>query len=390
MIQHGTLYDFNKLKIAQHELLEEEEPIKINKCASMTITVNGVPLKCDHKQRIYIPEHYICSFIQDIHKKLSHASSKKLYEGIKKYFTAKRMKNQISEIISGCLKCQLNKNNNKKYGRICGNLEAQEFNETIAVDLLGPFETKLFLTINKANKFYILNMIDCYSRYVEIALVTSISTDEIIGKFTKMWLEKHGKPKRILSDQGRQFVSKEFDNFLKSKNITLVKKSAYNPTGNGKCERINSNILAIMRIYKGESLSSVLEKIKINLNQTFQRSIGTSPETLVYRRDVFNYKNQEIEINLNEINKINEKSTKQNDRKMNKQRITGFEYKISDKVFVKTIRTEKLDPVWFGPIDVEGVDESKNRVLVKVNRRWKWINIKRVRPWKKGQDVVPF
>ena len=50
---------------------------------------------------------------------------------------------------------------------------------------------------------------------------------------------RHGFPEEIVSDNGRQFVSQEFEQFLRSKNIKHVRSSLYYPRSNRKVERFH-------------------------------------------------------------------------------------------------------------------------------------------------------
>lgn len=63
-----------------------------------------------------------------------------------------------------------------------------------------------------------------------------------------------------------------------------IYSSANNPTSNGISERINKIIKEGLRIYKGENITIVMGKIILGLNIFYNKTIGTSPYELVYKK----------------------------------------------------------------------------------------------------------
>ena len=96
-----------------------------------------------------------------------------------------------------------------------------------AVDIVGPIESK-----------YLVTYIDYYSSYPEVAITRDITSKNIICILMNIF-SRHGFPEEIVSDNGRQFVSQEFEQFLRSKNIKHVRSSPYYPRSNGKIERFH-------------------------------------------------------------------------------------------------------------------------------------------------------
>ena len=67
-----------------------------------------------------------------------------------------------------------------------------------------------------------------------------------------------GFPDAILSDQGTQFESNDFKNFLLKFKINKLRTNSYHPQGNGICERFNGTFKKTMLSYltaKGASMS---------------------------------------------------------------------------------------------------------------------------------------
>ena len=72
-----------------------------------------------------------------------------------------------------------------------------------AVDIVGPIESK-----------YLVTYIDYYSIYPEVAITRDITSKNIICILMNIF-SRHGFPEEIVSDNCRQFVSQEFEQFLR-------------------------------------------------------------------------------------------------------------------------------------------------------------------------------
>ncbi|KAG0420352.1 Endogenous retrovirus group K member 11 Pol protein [Dictyocoela roeselum] len=90
-----------------------------------------------------------------------------------------------------------------------------------------------------------------------------------------------GTPKKMLSDQGRQYISEKFREFLTSNNIVHITTSVYNPTGNSISERLNKTIAEVCRIYKGYDVFDLKRLIETRLNETYHRIISATPSEII-------------------------------------------------------------------------------------------------------------
>ena len=102
----------------------------------------------------------------------------------------------------------------------------------LAIDIAGPFYNA------PHNKRFIVTVIDYFSRFPEVLLTDNITSKSIIS-----WLQcvfsRFGNPDSIVSDNGPQFVSSEFEDFLRSRNIKHIRSSVYTPQQNGLVESFN-------------------------------------------------------------------------------------------------------------------------------------------------------
>jgi putative transposase len=94
-----------------------------------------------------------------------------------------------------------------------------------------------YLNIN-GTFYYLCSILDGYSRYIvnwDIRESTTEADIEIILQGAK---EKHpGARPRIISDNGPQFIAKDFKEFIRISGMTHVRTSPFYPQSNGKIER---------------------------------------------------------------------------------------------------------------------------------------------------------
>jgi len=98
--------------------------------------------------------------------------------------------------------------------------------------------------INISGTFYYLcSVLDGFSRYIvhwEIRKqMTEMDVEIILQRAHEMFPEAHP---RIISDNGPQFIAKDFKEFIRLSGMTHVKTSPYYPQSNGKLERYHKTI----------------------------------------------------------------------------------------------------------------------------------------------------
>ena len=86
-------------------------------------------------------------------------------------------------------------------------------------------------------------------------------------------------PVRILTDNGPEFVSQEFNNLLDRYNIVHVYSTPYKPSSNGAIERVNRTIGELLRILTQESRKWDLHlpRAVLTYNHTVHSEIGCTP-----------------------------------------------------------------------------------------------------------------
>ena len=82
---------------------------------------------------------------------------------------------------------------------------------------------------------------DSYSKWLEIDCMTSTKSYDAIRVFHTLF-SRFGFPVQLMSDNGPQFLSYEFDQFLKINDMKHIRSSAYHPCSKGGAERFVQTI----------------------------------------------------------------------------------------------------------------------------------------------------
>lgn len=91
--------------------------------------------------------------------------------------------------------------------------------------------------------FYLCSLLDGYSRYLVHWEVREAMTEPDVETIVQRALEKYpGQKPRIISDNGPQFIARDFKEFIRLTGITHVRTSPYYPQSNGKLERWHKSL----------------------------------------------------------------------------------------------------------------------------------------------------
>lgn len=106
-------------------------------------------------------------------------------------------------------------------------------NDMVQMDILGPF-----YLYNSSAKNYFISCIDDCSRKVASKWTERKRSVDVLDVLED-WIMNNGKPKTVMHDNGKQFTSKAFENFLVHYNIKDKRIPKFYPQMQGKIEAYN-------------------------------------------------------------------------------------------------------------------------------------------------------
>ena len=109
--------------------------------------------------------------------------------------------------------------------------------------------------------YYLTSLLDGYSRFIVHWEICESMTERDVETIVQRALEQHPNQKpRIISDNGPQFIARDFKEFIRVAGITHVRTSPHYPQSNGKLERWHGSLKS--ECVRPAGLSSLCEAAK--------------------------------------------------------------------------------------------------------------------------------
>jgi hypothetical protein len=165
-----------------------------------------------------------------------HSTNYFAHQGRDRMFGARfywpNMHSEIQEFIKKCKVCCQVKGGVPKKKTLLRLFPSRYPYHMVAIDL---FE----LPHSRKGYKHILTMIDRFSRYANAVPLKNSKSETVIRALVQTWIYKHGTPEIILSDNGQQFTSHNFRQFVDIYRIKHKRSTPYHPQSNGMIERFH-------------------------------------------------------------------------------------------------------------------------------------------------------
>ena len=213
------------------------------------------------------------STLYDIHSALCHP-------GITRTFHFVKSKNlpysldDVRKMISACKVCGEIKPRFHKPPFI-PLIKATQPMERLSVDFKGPLPSR-------SKHKYVLTVVDEYSRYPFSFPCSNVNAKTVIACSSQIFT-LFGACGYVHSDRAKTFLSNELVSYLHSMRRATSNTSAYNPRGNGQCEKYNDIIWSAVQLaLKTRNLpisewESVLPQVLHSIRSLLCTSTNTTP-----------------------------------------------------------------------------------------------------------------
>jgi transposase InsO family protein len=190
--------------------------------------VEGVIL---YMNRLFIPEAERAGVLQDIHA--GHLGEAKCVGRASAVLWWPKMSTDIREMVKTCT--------------VCAEFRVKPREPLITTPLPDRPWWRLATDIFQMDDQIFLLTVDYFSRYVTVHNITgNMSTEGIVDKLEGLFYML-GIPNTLVSDNGPQFVSQQFQKFLEKLGIQHVTSSPRYPQSNGAAERAVRTIKSLMK-----------------------------------------------------------------------------------------------------------------------------------------------
>ena len=109
------------------------------------------------------------------------------------------------------------------------------------MDLFGPLRCR-----SASGKKYILVITDAFSKYTELSAIPDKSANTVARSFFECWICRHGVPRSIVSDRGKEFLNSVMKDLCDYMRIDHRATSSYHPQSNAQAETYNKTMICYL------------------------------------------------------------------------------------------------------------------------------------------------
>ena len=298
--------------------------------------------------KLFVPQSVVPDILRKYHDEHSHFGIEKTLFKIKLEYYWPTMYNDVKTYLRNCDVCQRCKFPNTKSRCPMGkSLVANEKWELLTVDFITP------LPRSKKGNTAILLISDWLTKFTLAYPLRTADAKKLCDTLEKQFL-MFGCPKRIISDNGGQFISKAYQDLLRRYQIKAILTAYYHPQAN-PVERINRTIEASIRAYHSQNhreWDESLDKIMSSYRSVKHHSTQFGPYFLMFGKEFrsdgnYNpisteYKdNAENQDKILEVAKKNLLKSHEENKKRYDLRTKPIEYTIGEKVYRRNFQLSK-------------------------------------------------
>ena len=238
------------------------------------------------RNRIVVPES-LRAFVIGQHHNLelhAHQGRRRTVKMICSRYYWPGMCEHIARWIRSCSACSRRKTTRPMNSGLTNVTLADHPWDTVGIDIVG------ILPVTEDGYRWLLTIVDQFSRWPMAIPLRGRSSAEIARALHDHLITHHGPPRTILSDRGRELISKAMQHLCKSWGVRKVATGGYNPTGNAFCERFHRYLnCAITTLKPGSAESPEWDKLVPAVLFSYRCSIndatGFSPYYLLHGRE---------------------------------------------------------------------------------------------------------
>lgn len=234
--------------------------------------------------QLVIPQQEKAAILREYHDNptAGHYGLERTWQRISSRYYWVGMRRDIAEHTKNCLECQRYKADNlKPAGLIQTPIMKQRF-EALAIDLFGPLPQSL------EGYKWVFAVEDTASRWTELFPLETATAEACATVLINEVMLRYGIPRRIISDNGSQFVSAVMQHVTYCFGIQQDLIPVYHPAAN-PVERKNRDLkvqLAILSQGDHSKWPDKIPSIRFAMNSAFCSTTGYSAAQLTFGREL--------------------------------------------------------------------------------------------------------
>ena len=205
----------------------------------------------DGMGRVLVPPEMRLRLIQTVHSQRVHPGQNKTVATLKEDYYWPKMTADAKRYVKACETCQKVKSSKiPKYHHL--KLPVTARLKTLHMDVVGPVKR------SKGQPVFLITMIDRFTRFSEAAITRQHKASTIKTILYNYWISRYGPPHLLITDNGPEFRSEEFNRYLRFNGIEHRYTTPYHPQTNGMVERMHGTLKAMIRAHQLEGRDWVL------------------------------------------------------------------------------------------------------------------------------------
>lgn len=235
--------------------------------------------------RLVIPRALVSQIISNHHDTIfsGHQGVKRTLGIIRGRFYWPTMVKDIEEYVGKCISCSQRKPGSRNLAPLGKISPVTEPFELVSLDIVGP------LPVSRNGNKYLLTFIDYLTRYCEAIPIPNQTAEVIAHEFVTKIITRYGVPKRLLTDQGRNFVSTLFKSTCTLIGVKKIQTTPYHPQCNGMIERLHKSLADMISHFvaaDGKNWDEVLPYALMAYRSAPHSLTGYSPYMLLFGREM--------------------------------------------------------------------------------------------------------
>lgn len=231
-----------------------------------------------------VPEHERRQVMIELHDAptAGHFGVERTLSRVRARYYWPGMRTYITNYIKECVPCQRYKADNRKPAGLLQTPAVSRRFEVVSVDLFGP------LVETPRKNRWVLVVEDVCSRWVELFPLENATSAECAQMLVNEVFLRYGVPRRLISDNGVQFVSEVMQQVCHVLGISQALTPFYHPEAN-PIERKNRDLKPQLAMLVGHDHSTWdlhLAAIRFAMNSAVTSSTGFSPAYLTFGREL--------------------------------------------------------------------------------------------------------
>nr|VWP00786.1 Methylenetetrahydrofolate reductase (EC [Ganoderma boninense] len=221
------------------------------------------------------------TLIHAVHDQIGHLGARAVLDTLRVRAQIPRATDLVTDVVRRCNQCQFTRREAPVPQHLHPLPRVDAF-DCWAFDWIGPLQKS-----TKGNQ-YILTALDHGS---DLPHATAHAARSHTGalELLRTLITQYGKPKALLTDNGEEFLSYPFQNYLARLGIEHLRTSPYHPQTNGRLEKFNDNLTqTLARLVapdRQEQWDDYLPDALLAARAHTNTSTGASPAFLAYGRE---------------------------------------------------------------------------------------------------------